>query len=78
MAKAASYTHPLDPLAASDIEACGRACEIYAADADLDNLRFNLISLKVQSNIVQRDLVHGRFQAAASAWAKEMPCSIMP
>ena len=47
MAKATSYNHPLDPLAAQEVETCSRACASYAAEAGYSNVRFNLISLKV-------------------------------
>ncbi len=47
MTKAISYNHPLDPLAAQEVEACSHACGSYAATAGYQNVRFNLISLKV-------------------------------
>lgn len=47
MVKARSYHHPLDALTAEEIQACSRACATYAEDKGLDNLRFNVISLKV-------------------------------
>ena len=68
MTKAISYTHPLDPLSAEEVEACSRACASYAAAADLDNLRFNLISLKVRFPIITR------FQLAS--YSTDCSCSL--
>lgn len=47
MVKTSSYTHPLDALNSAEIQACSSACASYAADHELDNLRFNVVSLKV-------------------------------
>ena len=51
MTKATSHNHPLDPLAAQEVEACSRACASHAADAGYKNVRFNLISLKVSVQV---------------------------
>ena len=48
MVKATSYHHPLDALSAGEIKACSRACAAYAEAKGLDNLRFNVVSLKVK------------------------------
>lgn len=48
MVKATSYHHPLDALSAGEIKACSRACVSYAEAKGLDNLRFNVVSLKVK------------------------------
>lgn len=47
MVKAPSYGHPLDALTAEEIRACSKACNTYAAEHELDALRFNVVSLKV-------------------------------
>lgn len=74
MTKATSYTHPLDPLAVEEVEACSRACASHAADAGLGKLRFNVISLKVQTQVRTQDpSLQVIRQAGATASAKKLP-----
>ena len=55
MTKAISYNHPLDPLVAQEVETCSHACALYAAEARHQNVRFNLISLKVSLQVRSQD-----------------------